>query len=202
MKKNLLLVLLAATSFFAHSQTKGTNALGFGFSVSTNKSEGNDGLFNSESKFQNYSLTYGRFIKDNVRIGVNANYVHGTNDYSSFSTLTKGYGGSFHYQKYFPLLKKFYAFANSQTGYQYSQEASSSNEKFERNMQQVNLGASGGVAYFLSKRVLLEADLLSTGISYARYTDETNNGKATNMSFNLSSSGAVSGLGFKIYFLF
>jgi hypothetical protein len=202
MKRVLLLSLLVASSYYAQSQTKGTNAIGLGISLQTKKSEGDYDLYNPDRKLQSYSLIYGRFAKDNVRIGLSANYLYAKDSYSTFTSLTEGYGGNAHYQKYFPLLKKFYAFASGNAGYQYTSVTNRGSNDSDNNTHQVSLEANGGAAYFLSKRFLLEANLLSAGVSYGRSTTEQGDGKVKDASFNMSSSGSINGLGFKIYFLF
>ena len=69
-----------------------------------------------------------------------------------------------------------------------------------------NVGAFGGLTWFLSKRFALETSLLSADISYQK-TKQTNsttgpNFNSENTSFNLNTQGLINNLGFKIYILF
>ena len=198
-------LLLAACTWTAQSQTKGTNAIGFGVSSQTTKHENeSNSVFDSEQKSTNYSLTYGHFIKDNTRVGLTAFYSDGSTESSGTETNSKGYGGMLHYQKYYPLLKKFYAFAGGRGRYMYTEDEWNDDAPSE-NSQKSNLygiGAYGGAAYFLSKRFAFEVQLLSADFSYHRATNSDNNSKTTQTSLNVSSTGAINNLGFNIYFLF
>ncbi len=118
MKKNLLLALLGATSFFAYSQTKGTNAIGLGFSSrQTTNEDPNNGYFNNGK--ENYSsLTYGRFFKENSRLGITASYRYSESRQNiGYDYTAKGYGAGINYQKYYPLFKKLYAVAGGRGNY-------------------------------------------------------------------------------------
>lgn len=67
---------------------------------------------------------------------------------------------------------------------------------------------SGGLTWFVSKRFALETNLLSASATYAKSertgtTNVNSSGyKNTYSNFNLSSTGAISNLGFKVYILF
>jgi len=204
----LLIALLAMGALFAQAQTKGTNTLGLGVSVSTSKMDG-AGQTSDEQKNRVLSLGYGHFIKDNERIGINLSYGKFDNTLSgNYRNTVKSYGGTLTYQKYYPLFKKLYAFGGGRGGYNNSSDNynnSTSGQGYKENLY--NLGAYGGVTWFVSKRFAFEADLLSADIFYrkTKYNSSEANGTSnsrTTTNFNLSTTGAINNLGFKIYFLF
>lgn len=203
MKRFLLAaVIFTAAYFTANAQTKGTNTLGVGFNATTQKNETNS--FKSESKTNSFTLGYGRFIKDNVRLGISGSYNHSTSTSSNNTTSydNDGYGGTVSLQKYFPLLKKFYAFAGGNTSYMYTKQGSDVPNSSNYEVDTYFLGAYGGVTYFLSKHFALEADLLSGGLNYSRVRNSSEFGTSTSTGLNLSTSGNLTNLGFRIYFLF
>lgn len=208
MKKLILIALMAMGTFFAQAQTKGTNTIGLGVNVSTSKMDGT-GQNNNEQKNRAFSLGYGHFIKDNERIGINFSYAkYEQTGMSTMNNIVKSYGGSLTYQKYYPLFKKLYAFAGGRGGYTYSSNdynTSNYGQGVKENFY--NIGAYGGVTWFVSKRFAFEADLLTADVTYskAKYnSSETNSASTfrTTTNFNLSTGGAINNLGFKIYFLF
>lgn len=205
MKKLLLITLLTAASYWVHGQSKGTNSVGLGLHSQNQKTQmsagGNEEIL--EQRSSGFNLGYGHFIRDNQKIGFELFYGKTVSEQggTKFSP-SNGYGGSLLYQKYYPVYKKFYAFGSGRTGFNYSDgNYNSSNQGFKTNTYQ--LGASGGIAWFLSRRFALESDLLSANIMYNKFEDKSNgsfNGSTT--TFTLNSSGAFNGLGFKIFLLF
>ncbi|HEX8378522.1 MAG TPA: hypothetical protein VF602_11950, partial [Pedobacter sp.] len=166
MKKFLLTVLvISAGTISINAQTKGTNALGFGVTSQKTEVEWKGNEYNEPSfdkqKQNNYSLTYGRFIKDNTRLGITGSISNGEQENSHSSYKFKGYGVGMNYQRYYPLLKKFYAFAGGSANFfhtdikNYGEFSGGSG-----NSQQYGIGANGGAAYFLSKRFAFEVQLV------------------------------------------
>lgn len=200
-------LLLAASTWTVQSQTKGTNSIGFGVSSSTSKYEVDpaNAIYN-EQKGTNYSLTFGHFVKDNARIGLTATYFEGSSTSTSggVNSDNKGYGGILHYQKYYPLLKRFYAYAGGRGRYLYSKDRqyyqSSGSNSYKGSTY--GIGAYGGAAYFLSKRFAFEAQLLTADFTYYKQTNTLNSAKSTQTNLNISSSGVINDLGFSIYLLF
>ena len=208
MKKLFLAALmLAYGAFCAKSQTKGTNAIGLGLSSQTTKQESGENLnsFESEQKATNFSLTYGNFIKNNSKIGLTARYGYGSSE-STFGSSSSfdSYGGALHYQHYYPLLKKFFAFAGGRVEYDYALNkiTGSENATSEWKSNMYSIGAYGGAAYFLSKRFSFEAQLLSAGFHYHQQKHLENSMKSKQTGFNVSTNGFINNLGFNIYFLF
>ena len=210
MKKQLLTAFAVVLSLCGYAQTKGTSTLGFGASVNTNKSSSNFGNSESTSTNKNryFSLGYGYFIKDNARIGLELSYGNNTNEQSAndYSNESKTYGGNISYQKYYPLIKSFYAYAGARTGYARIKSANESSNTYTTEGNNYNLGAYGGLTWFVSKRFAFETNLLSADIVYSKSTnkgqelDYESKHELTN--FNLNTSGFINDLGFKIYLLF
>jgi len=209
MKKQLLVTAMAVgISLCGFAQTKGTNALSFGINSTTNKNTG----ANYENKYQNnsFSLGYGYFFKDNDKLGLDLTY--GLNKYNTNDNVKqeqKSYGGNLSYQHYFPLVKTLFAYAGGRAGYTHSENNNlpESYSQYSSTSNQYNVGAYGGITWFLSKRFALETSLLTADIVYAKNEiNETNNAnvitKTETTSFNLSSQGFINNLGFKIYILF
>lgn len=193
--------IFTAAYFNVNAQTKGTNTLGVGFSATSYKQE--SGNFENGNKSNSFNLGYGRFIKDNLRLGFSGSYNHTTYTNSSSTSLDmNGYGGTISLQKYFPLLNKFYAFAGGNTNYTYSKRKSDGSNGTSYQENSYFLGAYGGASYFLSKHFALEVDLLSGGLNYARGKESGQSGTATQTNFNVNTSGTLTNLGFRVYFLF
>lgn len=209
-KKLLLVAFLATGSLFVRAQSKGTNTLGLGLNFQTQKAEQtSQGIqYVNEQETKGMSLGYGHFTKDNVKVGIE--FFYGTNAYRSFGgdeLNTKDYGGNLNYQRYYPIFKKFYAFGGGRVAYNYSKGGNTSSSQNTGLVSNVySVGVNGGLSWFFSKRLALESDLLTANIGFTRSrqtgTDVNGAYKNTSTGFNLNTTGAVNGLGFKIYFLF
>lgn len=214
MKNKILTAIAVMASLCGYAQTKGTSALGFGISSQTNKYLYRDvsGVDKTdENKFNFYSLGYGFFIKDNVKLGIDLNYGRQESSYEAHvsGNKTESYGLGLNYQYYFPLIKKLYAYAGGNVGYSYSstENGNTDNEDYKSNMY--SAGVHGGITWFISKRFALETSLLSAA---AAYSENKRTPGSTTVSpgyrgtkftnFNLSSTGSLSNLGFKVYILF
>ncbi len=203
MKSRLLIMgVLCAIAFATNAQTKGTNTLGFGVNLSTSKP-----IENVEVQNNNFSIGYGQFIKDNVKIGFDLNY--GNYEYQSSGINQKNYtyGGNLNYQKYYPLVKNLFVYAGGRAGYANSILKSDQGlSLFKRTTNEFNIGAFGGLTWFLSKRFALETSLLSANASYQKIKENNSttgsNFSSENTLFNLNTQGFINDLGFKIYILF
>ncbi len=204
MKKFLFTVLvISACTISINAQTKGTNAIGFGFTSRQTKSENATNGFFNNSKNNFASLTYGRFIRDNTRVGITLGYnYYELRQSIEYDQTTRGYGAGLNYQKYYPLFKKFYAVVGGRGEYFYNKGEGSFGTSTRSKQNHYNLGAYGSAAYFLSKHFTLEAKLLSADINYSKMDYDNDDLKQSETGFNLSSSGALNNLGFNIYFLF
>lgn len=213
MKKKLLTAIAVLASLCGYAQTKGTNALGFGISSQTSKYDGKTetgATVINESKVNNFTLSYGLFVRDNTKLGLDVSY--GNQEYYYVANVSgskgKSYGANINYQQYYPLVKKLYAFAGGSLGYGYTKTDNGSLYSEDRRSDQYSAGVNGGVAWFFSKRFAIESSLLSASAAYSIDKQRGNNSdgqssyKNKNTYFNLSSGGAFNNLGFKIYLLF
>ena len=211
MKKQLLTALVVAASLCGYAQTKGTNALGFGITSQIYKSKYLNGDSANqevnEQKFNSYGLSYGLFIKDNTKLGIEFNYGTQNNNFKDHvsGSKTKTYGGGINYQHYYPLVQRLYAYAGGRVYYSTSKVENGNDNYEDATTNDYSVGVNGGVTWFVSKRFALETSLLSANASYSKMK-RTNTGTGsyeyTASSFNLSSTGSLSNLGFKIYVLF
>ncbi|WEK17460.1 MAG: autotransporter domain-containing protein [Candidatus Pedobacter colombiensis] len=213
MKNKILTAIAVMASLCGYAQTKGTSAVGFGINSQTSKYHYKDASGadkTDENKINSYSLGYGFFIKDNAKLGVDLNYGRNENSYEAnvSGTKTETYGFGVNYQYYYPLIKKLYAYAGGNVSYSHSsaENGSTNAEDYKGNMY--SAGVQGGITWFVSKRFALETSLLSAAATYSK--TERTSGSATvaqgykysYTNFNLSSTGSLNNLGFKIYLLF
>ncbi|WP_207536233.1 outer membrane beta-barrel protein [Desertivirga arenae] len=209
MKKTLFAALLAlACTFTAKSQTKGTNAIGLGVSTEEYKDtyKGNSSSTTTNQKQNRYSLTYGYFFTDNARIKLSGFYGKQKFDQenSNYENSNSSFGGALALQKYYPLYKKFYAYTEGGLGYSQNRtKFVNFSDQQESKINLYSLNAGGGVAFFPFKHLALEANLLNASATYSKNSrDESPNRDFKGSSFNLSTSGSITNLGFNIYFLF
>lgn len=213
MKKKLLTAVAVLASLCGYAQTKGTNALGFGIYSQTSKSEyrsetGTKEI--NESKTNNFTLSYGLFINDNSKLGLDVSFGNQEYHYVANASGSKGksYGANVNYQQYYPIVKKLYAFAGGSLGYGYTKTDNGSPYSEDRRSDQYSAAVNGGVAWFFSKRFAIESSLLSASAAYSVDKQNGNNSEGQGSYknkytyFNMSSGGAFNNLGFKIYLLF
>lgn len=213
MKKQLFTAAAVLLSLCGYAQTKGTSTLGLGFGTSTNNvNYTNPANQNSKSSNYNINLGYGFFIEDNTRIGIDLSYGQSKNERGDGNgeSKAKTYGGTLSYQKYFPLVGKFYAYAGGQgsySRYDSNQPNYISGTGYKNTVKgdQYGIGAFGGLSWFISKRWALETQLLSAGASYSKYSQELNDVEFTSnkqTGFNMNTGGFFKDTSFKIYFMF
>jgi len=212
MKKLFFTATAVLLSLYGYGQTQGTSAASLGISSSTQEINYNTSVADQRSKFSyaNFRLGYGLFVKDNNKVGLDLIYNRSENDnYSSYDSFeNNGYGAAINYQRYFPLLKTFYAFAGASAQYIHSKTETRTQSTVITNGSGENysLTANGGLSWFFTKRWALETSLISTGVLYAKTeldgTDQNQSSSAKNTSFSLSTDGLFNNLGFKVYFMF
>lgn len=152
---------------------KGTVMLGGSVSGGNSKSEDNLGV--SKSKGFSISPSVGVAVKDNIVVGVFANYGHSKNEYSTnigSSATNTNVGGGVYVRTYAPLSKRFYLFGNGSFNYSYSKSESDftqNNRIYKSNG--VGIGLYPGVAFDVNKWLQLETSLpsfISVGYSRSR----------------------------------
>lgn len=207
MKSKLLFTAVAVClSYASFSQTKGTNAISFGASTSTMKTSNDQNALNNKNT--SFFLGYSHFINDNSKLGLDLSFGKSKSESQSVQhSSSKNYGVGVNYQRYYPIVKKLYAYAGGRAsadfgkgkGYNYYQN-------YESEQQSYTAAEYGGVTWFLSKRFAFETTLLSASAGYLKY-EEFGSGAVQNAtmkqtSFDLSTTGFINDLGFKIYILF
>ena len=209
MKRKLLTAVAVLLSCIGYAQTKGTSTIGFGANVQTVKNEMNTSDYTRETSNKLFSLSYGYFVEDNKKWTAEISYgnskILGTNGSEQTS---RNIGGNIIYQRYYPIVKTFFAFAGGQAGYsRLDNESPQGNPVYHNSIDvdQYSVGAFGGLAWFLSKRFAFETTLLSANANYANFSQESSgdsvySSKQTN--FNISTTGFINNLGFKIFLLF
>ena len=178
---------LVATTFVAGAQTKGTNLVGLGY---INSSNNNTGDSDQKDKYtdDNLGFNYGYFIKDNARI--NLGYSFGKNAYRN-AEKTNGYDNkssnfSFSYINYHTLVNKL-----SYTVQKSISFGSFKNENFDNGNftlvnkgTNVNLGLSVGLAYFISKRFMVEGEVIGANATFGTEKPNTFSFKTRNINVN------------------
>jgi len=212
MNKRFLTTTAVFFSLYGYSQTQGTSTISLGISSSTSEVTNNTLTSDQTSKITNsaFRLGYGLFVKDNNKVGVELLYNKSNSDYfgSYDSREDKGFGGAVNYQRYFPLVKTFYAYTGASAQFLYSKGKTNAPNAFDRNTKTNNysLTASGGLTWFISKRWALETSLISTGIYYSKTEfneiAENQSYSSKNTYFSLSSDGLINNLAFRVYFMF
>jgi hypothetical protein len=135
MKKLYVLCSIVLGCTAAQAQVKkGDIVLGGNLAYSHQSSkEDNSGITTSSVSNLAINPSFGKVIKDNLVVGFDVNYTHGSASYTGGSTTTgNGGGASIFLRKYKPLGNGFYLFGQSSLTGNYSHNA------------QVNPPANGG----------------------------------------------------------
>jgi len=214
MKKQLIFALAVLLSVSGYAQTKGTSTLGLTLGSNTIKNDYTDPA-NADTKITglDIGLGYGFFIKDNSKISLDLSY--GRNKQKSAGTggsdsKSDTYGASITYQKYFPLVGKFYAYAGGKADYFRSNQSQTVIYNVDPEVRNYKgdtykLNAVGGLSWFFAKHWAIETQLLSAGALYANYKQKyasSTTQLAEQTGFSLNSGGFLKDTSFKIYFLF
>jgi len=208
--KLLMMAAFCLVGLAASAQTKGTNTVSLGFGLSKNESKTDNGNgSSSESTNKNNSITlgYGLFFKDNEKLALDVSYGQYKEEFIDFKRTIKNYGAVASYQKYFPLVKKFYAYGGGKLGYTYGKQIEGSTNYNGYLSNVYSAGAYAGISWFLSKRFALETTILSANMGYHKdkYTTKSPQNLTVeneSSSFGINSQGTFNNLGFKIYILF
>ena len=178
---------LVATTFVAGAQTKGTNLVGIGYANFSNNNTGNS-TQKDKSYNDNLGFNYGYFIKDNARI--NLGYSFGKNGYRN-PDKTSGYDNknsnfSFSYVNYHTLAKKLsYTVQKSISfGSFKSENFNAGNFTLGNKGTNVGLGLSVGLAYFISKRFMVEGEMIGANATFGTEKSNTYNVKTRNINVN------------------
>jgi hypothetical protein len=195
MKKLILIAIMAMGAFFAQAQTKGMNTVGLGMSLYTSKNNSNQNQSDQKSTNQAYSLSFGHFIKDNQKLSLELQLQRQNND----NNHTNGYGVGLNYQKYYPLFKGLYAFAGGGGDYFNSKSSYETGDSGYKS-HSYSASAFGGLSWFASKRIAIEADLFSVGAQFG--TSKNNFGPSTSSKFTAFYLSTASSAGIRVHILF
>jgi hypothetical protein len=205
MKSTFILSALFLISFSLSAQIpKGSLLLGtdLSFSGSSTSSE-NPSLLKINSAGLNFAVNAGKATRENSFAGGRLSYSFANkkskfNDTLVYKADKKGYGASFWIRKYYPLLKRFYAFIDgsiSVNGISDKMVQSSSNPQFEYTQKSngltINIAVYPGLSYQIKKNFFIESSINTlAGISYNYSKLETFNGQ------NKTTSSTTNGYGF------
>jgi hypothetical protein len=178
---------------------KGSSVLGGGIGAMRNNSSTEEPIdsLQQSGKVSSFQISpyFGRFIKDNLVLGVKLNFGTSKNE-SSFedfnqtsNTEQKGrsYGAGIFLRKYFPVLEKFGVFIQPEINYNFY---SSDNVRYssfhqgetvredyeDRESRSFSVNTSLGLYYFISPRFSIETSLGTLGLTKSKTNkEETNN---------------------------
>lgn len=162
--------------------TKGMFFTGGNIGGSYQKMEAQSNDMSFEQKGVTISPVFGKVIKDNLVVGVDA----GISFYNSKQTTgtsnqkSNAYGGGIFLRQYKSIGKNFYLFLQSRLGYRFEKYdnniAGLNSQNYKR--QIVNLSATPGISYAITKRLHLETGL--GNLFYLSYMHENGNGYNSN----------------------
>lgn len=205
MKNKTTIYIIFLLSFFSNFNLygqeylqKGHSILGGGIGAMRNNSSREEPIDSLQQSGKNASFQvspyFGRFIKDNLVLGIKLNFGTSKNE-SSFedfnqtsNTEQKGrsYGAGIFFRKYFPVLEKFGVFiqpginynfySSDQVRYSSYNQGETVREDYEdRKSHSFSVNSSLGLYYFISPRFSIETSLGSLNLSKGK-----NNNKETN----------------------
>lgn len=221
--KNIILFLtvLACTLSFSQQQKssflikKKTTEITGDISLWNNndESENEFGTYDSQSFHLSFSPNYGYAIKDNLVIGVGAGYSHSfskSKNYDDDSSERNYYNNEYsvfpYVKKYFPIGKKVAFSLRGELRYShnhYKHEYSNSNllNDSTNKSNEYFIGLRPGISLFVTKKILLKANLGSVG--YSNIDGKNNIGEeeeseytSKRFNFSLNSTQFTAGLTF------
>lgn len=180
MKKALHLALvLAVFATTASAQiTKGKTLLG-GTLVYNRASIGfmpNNTIPNKQ-RFVTLSPSIGKVVKENLMVGIEADYSESRQNYQSETTRidlnNSGYGGGVFVRRYVPLVKNFYFFGQADAKFSKSESSQTSNNQLDTKLESwvVSASLSPGLSYAVTKTFYMEAgfnSLAQLGYSHSK----------------------------------
>lgn len=196
----ILLFLISANSqeYFSKGSNIITGDINIGFSDSENIND--DINYSYENKAFGFSTDYGKFIKNNLVIGIGLGYSnfyreHNREDADSiyFHSVDDGnqFSTNFFARKYFPINEKFGSYFHSSLSYYYSKSKYTLDERESDNTSEtIGISAGLGLYYFVLNKLSLSLNLGYIRISSGKTS--TQNRNSTNISDSNSSNVHVS----------
>lgn len=214
MRKALLIAFTCLAGITSQAQVeKGRTLLGgtIAYNQSTNYSDGNY-LSPGKQRSVIISPSFGKAIKTNFVLGVEASFSSGNQTYGAatdaIKTKSHSYGGAIFLRQYVPLLKNFYFYAQGMMGGSKNEAKQTHNNRVNNRTEGwgVSASLSPGLTYAITKKLYVESGLngfalLAYSHSKLLYTDATTGGVSVSKgnNFNFSTSLGSSG-GFTIGF--
>jgi len=208
--KNVFLTILALVFVinFAYSQeyfSKGSNIITGSFVLGFSDNDSNNDNVNSisESKTLGFSTTYGKFIKNNLSLGIGLGINKNSNKFSSiypdstFNINNRQYNSirtNIFLRKHFPISEKFGAFLHTSIFYDfisslYSTKSDVSEKSNEDTSNRLGLSAGLGIYYFIHNKFSLS---LNVGyLNASSLIRETTNSVPNNLENRRSTSFQV-----------
>jgi hypothetical protein len=165
MKQKFLLSLLFVCSLVITTQAqinKGATWLGgqVGYSQSSDK---NGAVTNSKQTSFTISPAVGTAIKDNLIVGITANYLHYKSEsYPGYKKKDNIYGGGVFIRKYIPVVNRLYIFGDARAYFNSvkSEDNPGGNNTKTKGVD-VGLAVTPGVSYAVTKSIQIETGLNS-----------------------------------------
>ncbi|MCF6361164.1 MAG: outer membrane beta-barrel protein [Cyclobacteriaceae bacterium] len=191
----LTLVVVLTSAYSQEYFSKGSNVITGNFVLGFSNNDSNNDNANSisESKTLGFSTTYGRFIKNNLSLGVGLGINKNSNEFSSTysdSTFNIRYNeyntisSNIFLRKHFPISEKFGAFLNTSIFYNFISSLNTSTSDVseqtnEDSSNRLGLSAGLGIYYFVHNRFSLS---LNIGfLNASTLIRETTNGTPNNL---------------------
>jgi hypothetical protein len=207
MKKLYLFFCLILTGFISNAQIgKGTVMLGGNLSYDESSSSNNGAASNKNTDLA-LNPSFGKAIKDNLILGFDVTYGHGTSSEKGvFDETSNSFGAGIFLRKYKFLGNGFYLFGQSRLGGAYSHGSTTSpsdpNSPYNpvsdvSNSFTLSLGFEPGIAYALNRKWQLEIalpDFFAVNYGHSKETvTYTSEPKDENASNNFSAASTLTG---------
>lgn len=184
MKQRFLLSLLFVCSLAVTTNAqinKGATWLGGQVSFGHSSTE-NAGLKNKQTSFY-IGPAAGKAVKDNLIVGVLANYQHSKSKNGSETTVKSTiYGGGLFIRKYIPVVNRFYIFGDARAYFNVTSEKTSD---IKIKGWDAGISATPGLSYGVTKNIQLETGLNSLfRIAYQKRNQEQGYTEYKNNAFN------------------
>lgn len=192
MKQRFLLSLLFICTLAVTTQAqinKGATWLGgqIGYSQSSDK---NGAVTNSKQSSFTISPAVGIAVKDNLIVGIVANYAHSkTESYPNSSRKDNTYGGGVFVRKYIPVVNRFYIFGDARAYFSSVKTEDKSSNNTTTKGYDVGLSVTPGVSFAVTKSIQIETgfnSLFNTRYSNRKQKQAFTETKSTSFNTGLS----------------
>lgn len=196
----LLVIVSCLCAGVAEAQIKkGAVLLGgdIGLSFQKTKNTQTNGAVNdTKASYVYVSPVFGKAIKDNLILGVDADFIYNQNNASSPIQKQYTYGLDVFVRKYTTLGKGFYLFVQTSAGGFYTTEQAINGAEISTKRYGAVINVYPGVSYALTRKLQLETGFNNLANLSFNHSKETNNGNggSTSVSNSISLSSSLSSL--------